>query len=364
MKDVVFIYLGTRVPKYVDASLQLACEYSGLPVTFIGEGALRKRFLHLDINFIELNSFYNPKKFQQVKNNVKLDHFFRAGFWLHTLERLFVLEQFMVSDSRSTIFHAELDQLLFGVDDLINNIEKTKLTGVFFPFHNTNKAVASVFFCNKIDSLRLLIDEASMGGSFANEMELLVRWASKSPEHFFALPTITDVSCKIKNIEKNSSYRTLDYQFLGGVVDAAELGLWVAGRDPRNLALSERPATKFTYPNERAAMPRSYLERLRFHFFSMENHLMVIDKNNGDQIRIYNLHIQAKIHPWLKSNKTHMSQLFQNSNSNNIYFIPGTRLTQIAYAFTVIMQRIRKEKLRYVVVKSTELFRYLVSLIK
>jgi hypothetical protein len=364
LKDVVFVYLGEKVPKYVDASLRLAQKYSGLDVTFVAQESLSSRFSRWDLRFVELESFYDPQIFENVKNNVQLDHNFRSGFWLKTLERLFVIKQFMIFESRSSIFHAELDQLIFRADQLLNNIASTGLKGVFYPLHSAEKAVASVFYSNDIDALNSILELASNGPPFANEMELLSSWALRFPNKFIALPTLNEVLLEREGLSDKHSKKWISHRSLGGIVDASELGLWVAGRDPKNLALSERPATKFTYPTPYASLTTNSLRNLRFNFNSVKNELLVNNQDTNISIRVFNLHIQSKIHGWLIKDQSHILLMFLKANSSYKFSIPGTRWVQIKYALSIILRRVRQEKFTYVYAKSLEVVKYLINFFK
>jgi hypothetical protein len=364
LRDIVFVYLGGKVPKYVDASLALAKKYSGLDVTFIAQDSLSSRFGELNINFVSLENFYDPLTFENAKKNVTLDHQFRSGFWLKTLERLFVLKQFMIYESRDSIFHAELDQVFFGADELLDNLITTGLRGIFYPLHNTEKAVASVFYSNDIDALDSILELSCNGPSFANEMELLITWSKKFPNKFIALPTLKDILLEREKVTNKNKFKTVDHKSLGGIVDASELGLWVAGRDPKNLALSEKPATKFTYPSSSASLSTNSLKNLRFELSSMGDELTITYPDNSIHIRVFNLHIQAKIHGWLIKNQSHLFLMFLKANSPDKFRFPGTRRIQIQYAVIVILSRIRKEKISYIYSKLIEVTKCIINHLK
>jgi len=357
MTNLIFIFRGPYVPKYVISSIQLATKNSGLDVTIMSDKFLRKYFSGLNVHFVDIGDFYNPEKFNSAKNNVTLDHNFREGFWLHTLERFFILEQFMDYQSLNRIFHAELDQLLFGIDNLIYHLDRLSHRGVFFPFHSPTKAVASVLYCNELSSLKKITESAVSGLPFPNEMELLVRWTSEFPESSIALPTLYDTLIDSETIKDKRNNQVLSQSEIEGVVDAAEIGLWVGGRDPRNLALNIKPATKFTYPPDRASIPKEVMKTLNFMFYPEQKLLTVQENSHGKSYRLYNLHIQSKIHPWLLDEKN-LTSLINNANTDNPFTVPGTRVIQLNYAFRIILSRIRQEGIRYILLKIIEVFKF------
>jgi len=364
INEVLFIYLGSKPAKYIKPSLELACLHSGVKVTLIAEGSLKNIWQSSNINFVELEDFYIGEKFNNAKQKISLDHNFRNGFWLHTLERFFILEQFMHVTSQDSIFHAELDQLLFGVDDLISELESQDFKGLYFPLHNLDKAVASVLYCNSKAAIGTLTDRACMGSPYANEMELLIRWANEYAEYFCALPTLSEVGPNISSIKLSKTFKLVEHRSIGGIVDAAELGLWIGGRDPRNLSLRHKPTNKFTYPKYRSALSKELLQSLKFILDSDSKQLFVQLRDNPESIRIYNLHLQSKIHSWLASSNSNLSYMINISNSSEATSFPSTRRTQIMYAAGVVIGRVRKEKIRYIYQKTVQYCPLIIRTIK
>lgn len=326
--ELVFVFLGPKLPSYARQSLKLATRNSGLDVTIIGESRIRHSVPRRSVRFVELESFYERSEFEGARQNILLDHSFRRGFWVHTLERFFVLEQFARHEKRSSILHAELDQLLFGVNNLAERLDRQSVSGVFFPFHNQEKAVASIFFCNDPVAFRSLLDKASTGPPFGNEMELLVHWAAESPHHVIRLPTLGDM---VGAIPQDKVPPLIDAEGCGGIVDAAELGLWVGGRDPRNLDLNERPQNGFTYPPGKAVLPRDLLEMIRFELESSPTRLWVSFAGNASRFRLYNLHLHSKIHPWIGRSGRNLQTLLDATNNGASIALPSARYRQITY---------------------------------
>lgn len=337
MTKVLFVFLGSSLPKYVSASAKLASKTSGLEVTLLGNARLFRAARREGIDFAPIEDFYDPREFETAGRRISLDTDFRGGFWLKTLERLFVLEQFMSYAKLDSIFHAELDQLLFRTDMLVERLEAGNNQGVFFPLHNAEKGVASVFYCNSKLAFRDLIETAGSGEGFANEMVLLARWARGAGD-FFELPTLSDSTRLDGDIQNNKRIGNL-----GGVVDAAELGLWVGGRDPRNLPVSERPTTKYSYPQGGATLSSGFLGGIRFRYDPDERSLWVRDPDAGGETQVYNLHIHSKVHKWLHSDPGALYRLFEIANSKLKAVLPGTRFTQLTFRGAGRLQRSMKK---------------------
>ena len=335
MSDVVFVYLGNSLPRYVDGSLRLAAKYSGQRPVLLANSPHGKQVEKTGAEFVAVEEFYDPSAFRRASEKILQDHDFRQRFFLYTFERFFVLEQFMAWKGSESLFHAELDQLLFGTNELVEYLDKTKKRGLFFPSHSPTKAVASVLFVNRRLALKKLIQFGTEGEPFHNEMELLVRFTKAFPEYSIELPTIGAAIPHPGNQKFVFTGKAIKPGDLGpGVVDAAELGLWVGGRDPRNLGIEERPSTKWVYEDHKVSLGRKYLEELRFRFDYRYGRLELShNQSPGDSIRLYNLHIHSKIHGWIWRHDSRLQRLFESANSSSSLQIRSSRRLQLSYLF-------------------------------
>jgi hypothetical protein len=325
-KTVHFVYLGKSLPKYSKASLDLAGRFSGLEIHLLGNSVIKSDVSSKFVNFTEIEDFYNPGEFTQASNQILSDSSFRDGFWLKTLERFFVLEQYFKAADTKSLFHAELDQLLFRNDILLSKLESIDQRGAFFPFHSQKEGIASVFFCNNHDSLRSLID-FSLVNVFPNEMTLLADWASAEPEHVFALPTLGSAinSFPTKIIHQ---VHEVPHEDIGGIVDAAQLGQWVGGIDPNNLPISEIPKTKFFNSTGENGLSLEQLQKLEFELNRSDGCLSVNVKGERSFV-VYNLHLHSKAHDFLNRSKSSMYKFLKWANSNEARPIPGSRKEQL-----------------------------------
>lgn len=343
------MYLGNSLPKYAIASISLAKKYSGMNIKLL---ASRELFANMNLpvgDFIEIDNFYNKRDFEEASKRIVFEHDFRDGFWLKSYERLFVLEQFMIYANLSSILHAELDQLFFGIKDFASSLNNLREHGVFVPFHNPRAAVASILYCNSRKSLTSLVNYSLGDQFFLHEMDLIAKWAGDHSDSAFALPTLaTEKIATERILPKNVNL--IDSNLIGGVIDAAQIGQWVGGNDPKNVSIWEKPRTKFVDLPQSSLLTFTQLAQLRFNFDSDTTKLTcAID--NDDRIRIYNLHIHSRIHPWLIDKIGNLKELFVLSNKVGSHSIPGSRKTQLFHYFsskyTFILNNLDKIWMRF-----------------
>jgi len=353
--ELIFVYVGKTLPKYAQASLILARKTSGIPIRIISNEINRKYANRANVLFTAIEDFYSPTEFERAEDNILSNSHFRGGLWVKSLERFFILYQYAQRHSITKFLHAELDQGLFNIHELREALDSQSSRGLFVPFHSENAAVASIFYCNNLESLKSLLDYASFGPPFLNEMVLIAEWAKMNGSRAHRLPTIANQVRKPWG-DDAQQIGLIQSSEIHGIVDAAQLGQWVGGIDPRNVDFLKKPQTKFVDLPSPTLLTKEELTGLKFSFDESSNnlycHLGEVD------VRVYNLHLHSKIHRHLISRRTNLKELFLLSNEPQPYSIPGTRKIQILY---FLNQSIRKIILNpsasYVRIKSEINFR-------
>ena len=323
MNSLHFVYIGNKFPSYINSALDLASRFSGLEVHLISNEQNRVKVLNESVKFFSLEDFYDPDEFRSVSRFITLPSSFRNGFWHKSLERLFVLEQFSTAAGLKSVFHAELDQLLFGTNLLAEKLQGLPGRGIYVPFHTKSAAVASIMYWNDTDSLRSLLDYAGNGNMFPHEMSLIANWARENPSKVFGLPTLSTY-LNADKVKETFPYRMIDKEEIGGIVDAAQIGQWVAGVDPRNIPFSEIPVNKYVDKQMETLLSRQQLDSLIFKI-DCTGHSIIIQPELQDDIRIYNLHLHSKIHSWINKSDRNLHKIFWLVNQDFVSRVPSAQ---------------------------------------
>jgi hypothetical protein len=335
--ELLFVYVGNTLPKYARASLSLARETSGIPVRLISNGKNRKYAKRANVSFTAIEDFYSQIEFERAKFNILSNSKFRDGLWVNSLQRFFILYQYAEKYSISKFFHAELDQLLFNISELMKALDFLPNRGLFVPFHSERAAVASVFFCNSLRDLKSLLDYASFGPPFLNEMTLISEWARLNSSSIHRLPTLATELTKSWDFDYQPT-TVISSAKLEGIVDAAQLGQWTGGIDPRNVDIRHKPKTKFIDSPTPALLTRDDLQGLSFRFEGKTKELFCHFGLN--QYRVYNLHLHSKIHSRLDSKHHRLQEFFLDSNQPEPYVIPGTRRIQVVHFLSQALRKL------------------------
>lgn len=347
---VTFVFVGDSLPAYARASLSLAVDSSGLDVTLLCSDGIARTLKDRKFTVVALNDFYDPVTFESASKNVLYPGDFRNGLWHRSMERLFVLQQYVEATARDSVYHAELDQLLFRNDLLLAHLDALPPQGVYLPFHSSERALASVLYCNRAEALDSLVDAAANGPPFKSEMHLLANWAEHYPELASALPTLVNVVAP-ENAPRIPRIATLPVETLGGVVDAAQVGQWLGGVDPRNVPLTKTPQTKFVDPLEPGLLSREDLEGVTFTYDHNQREL-TCRSDNGTNTRIYNIHLHSKVHTWIAKSEDALPRLIDLGNQPTGQSIPGTRRVQVTSRTRESAAKLRSDPRRGLVIAS------------
>jgi hypothetical protein len=356
VQKVAFVYLGEKLPKYANASLEISQQNSGLDITFLGNSILKKQIKRSNVEFIPVEDFYNPINFMEIVSRINLPIAFRQGFWAKTLERLFVLHQYMEVYKVQNIFHAELDQILFRCDRLLKLLEESDFKGIAFPFHTIDRGVASVLYCNDVKSLESILNFTKELPGFNNEMELIAQWAINNSHMVKLLPTVAS-EVKKSDIFQRSGLEIISPSTIGGVVDALQIGQWVSGQDPRNVNIRFSPKNKYVESPSEEILTFNELLKLELNLSTDGSLLVSYDQSHSH--KLYNVHIHSKIHPWIVSSNGNLARLFNESNRSEPIGFPGLRWVQISNFIATGFHSVSRHPIKFLKRVISRLFKLL-----
>ena len=167
------------------------------------------------------------------------DQKFRRGFWRFSLERLFALAEFHKSMPLASILHIESDVLL------LPNFPWSTFTCVKTPMWNNynleRDVSALLFYPNYEVHARTIvrIQELLSENSSHTDMTILAGLRNRYSDAFSFLPSLSNDIPELKNISNKTGAEFIEKVsqkkiFSEGVFDAAPIGMWLLGHDPRN----------------------------------------------------------------------------------------------------------------------------------
>lgn len=286
---VIFVHKGETLPKYAIASINGAIQRSGLPVILL-TNATNLSSVDTRILLVNFPDFYDPTKFERFKEQSELDKNFRNGFWFLAAERLFILEQYIGLSGIQSFFHAELDVMLSNLQSLPKLFE-LRSEEVFIPRDAEDRAIASLIFIKTHSALSQLVEYCIRNAAIGSEMKILAAFMDSYPKLCIGLPTAS-INCYTKDLASNWS--SLGYKQINGFFDAAGIGQWLFGVDPRNIS-------GFSYNRFKNETWNGEPEKMRFKF-SNSGMWISHSENQFEESKLYCIHIHSKINHKIEVN--------------------------------------------------------------
>lgn len=233
------------------------------------------------IQLISVESLEDPFQFQLRS---KLDRDFRGGFWHLTSSRFFVIHAFMKQYNIEKVIHLENDVLIYYNCDEILTMSIIDKTEIYLPFDSYKKSVASIMYIPDATILGKVLENYDIekndmyNFSIARENNLIRGfpiWIIDDNDNI-------DINHERQFVSENAN------EFYGFIFDAAAIGQYVGGVDPRNIDgdtrgfINEECVIK--YGNEGTIIWETQ-EIKRPYFIRNSNH---------NKIPVFNLHIHSK----------------------------------------------------------------------
>lgn len=276
MDNLVFVWLGNEFPKWAHRSLIMNKKTSCAKIILLANKNAGK-ILGVDEHYF-IEDFYQTPSLIQEKINQSS---FRSGFWVKTSERFFVLEAYMREMGVAKFFHAELDNVVINIQGLGDRLDRFG-NGLFCPRNFNDRGIASLIYVNSKMALSQFNDMALNApmSMEENDMTILGRLLQNSPQ-FISLPTENAFG-----VPKNWSGKNLKMSECEGIFDAAAIGQYLFGVDPR---IIDGPMFN-GYINEYSGCD---LVRLRYEF--SDDLCRAFIQSNDKRLRLYNIHVHSKI---------------------------------------------------------------------
>ena len=233
----------------------------------------------------DFKAWYSADQFQEVLQRSHMDGEFREGFWLHALERFFVLSQWMAITGWKRLLHAELDVRLFDHGDMFERLDAVG-AAVFMPRASIHQAGANWLYCNDPEALKLIVNEFCRRADEGFEMQLLARFMDDFPSMVRAVPSHSSVESPDSS---EVEYAAISLQEIGRIVDVHPLGTWMLGQDRRNIP--NQPVFNHFYYEE---LGSEKLRDVRYHYSWVHRRLEVRHRQ-GSSYPVAALHVHSKI---------------------------------------------------------------------
>ena len=311
--EIVFIHLGNKIPKYLELNLARTKEmFPMIQVVLVSDYELNSKIA--DSIGVKFWQYTRESSIELVLEELGHDLNFRNGFWKFSIERLIALCDYRKTlDETKVATHIESDVLLmpnfpFSVFDELN------MSG-WLRFNADHDVAAIITLASNdfADKLRNAVIQKIKENPKLTDMTVLSKISQKFPNDFLILPSLENPESEMVNRYSKADH-ALDLQKMSqnftkfnGIFDAAPIGMWMIGQDPRNHRGILR---RYIDMNE------SYIHPGRTKYYLRDSSI-----TNSQGVSIFNLHIHSKEEKYFGRNwekhltiAVHQSRSFSRKN--------------------------------------------------
>ncbi len=249
---IVFIHIGKQLPAHAEIALSQARLFNpDCPIMLVASEEAVINFTPqdpaADTTIVTCESLVKTADHERFIKNSTLDKNTRAGFWLYTSERFFYLNDLMVQYGLKNVFHLEYDNMLYV--DLAEQLPifRSQYQGIAATFDNDNRCIAGFIYIPDAEVMTCLAkffaDRASHGSVSENDMVMLAAFRKKYGEELIdnlpIIPTeyVDDHGVLVSpfgDVASDAHKYCQNIDLFQSIFDAAALGQYLGGIDPRN----------------------------------------------------------------------------------------------------------------------------------
>ena len=307
MDKLVFVYLG-QLPEYATYSLMINSQYN--KIVLLHDCEITNPISNIE--YIHIGKFYDKKSFVNLMDPNTWKFKYRNGFWYKTIERFYVLKSYMEYFKISSLFHAEIDNLIFDLSGISTSLDGVG-SGLFYPIITTGKrAAASFMYINSTIELDSMLNHFNSQKEFKDDMLMLAEYASVSKN---VHPLFSENNLKSANA---SDTKVCCY-------DAASIGQYLFGIDFRN---ARRPIYN-GFQNENCTIDLSTLR------FNIDGQYGINVSYKEHSFLLKNVHVHSKIFKKMYVDKSYIPTIIDRNNRgkkslislniNNIFRITSSK---------------------------------------
>ena len=217
--EIVLVMLNTFQDYILDA-IQCLRKFNNHNIVVLTDCVLITNFDVINVKVVGVEAFMEP--YREFKKN--LTNTFRDGFWQLASYRFKILHAYMQHHNKTSILHIENDILVY------KNLSELNLTNsnkILLTMDSKTRCIPGIMYIPNFEILQTCLDHFKDN---INDMENWGACYNELPHLIDTLPIfpLDNSSTELTNITKN-------YNQFNCIFDAAAIGQYLGGVDPRNV---------------------------------------------------------------------------------------------------------------------------------
>jgi len=267
----VILVMLNNLQAYIIDNIQHLKKHNNNNITVITDKKFNTLFENIAINLINVEDIIPD----YVNIASKINTTYRGGFWILASYRFIAIYEYMKQYNIVNIVHLENDVLIYTNIDTINfhNVNKLLLT-----MDSENRCIPGLMFIPSNEILKKCLDIFNPN---LNDMQNFSNCYYNLSEYIDTLPIFVE-----NNKNAITKMITKNFKHYNCIFDAAALGQYLGGVDPRNI-----PGNTIGFVNETCVIDYSKYEIIWKNVNDKKIPYIVI---NAIEYPIINLHIHCK----------------------------------------------------------------------
>ena len=285
----VLVFIGNLRGYMIDTIHQIRLWNPSTPIYLCVTDSEQNKFIiekfkTYNTIIVYLHDLVSTLYHQQFQQSYNGDQFLKC-----TMERFFYLEECMRQYSLTNVVHIEFDNTIyFHIEELLSYCDGSKL---LIPSDNDSRFIAGICIVPNTDLLSVLNHFFTENHENSYEMVIMMNFYKKRPDIVEALPVIppeyTGPYKPLDGIHVSNPERLYTVSPYNGLFDAAALGQYLGGIDPKN-----NPNNTEGYISPDSSFQ---VNRLWFKWVVIKNlYQLRVSADKDNWYTVYNLHIHNK----------------------------------------------------------------------
>jgi len=226
MPTLVLVHIGSHFPEYINDCIRQIQYSTDISIHVLISSEHRDKIVPA-VEIFPLEDIPISDKRHEFERNSCLDSTFRNGFWKFAMMRFFYIYDHVVAHQLDDIFHIENDNLIYV--DFMPKLSVFQSKSMWCVMDAENRCIPSFLYFKNHDILHLLLDTCiECVACKVNDMFALSEFKRRQPDLVGTLPIIKNYC---DPIHPDFYQHADDFGFL---FDAAAVGQYIGGVDPRN----------------------------------------------------------------------------------------------------------------------------------
>ena len=262
-----------NLQEYIFDNIQHLKNHNNNDITVITDKKFNTIFENIDINLVNIEDIMP----NYINIASKINTTYRGGFWILTSYRFVAIYAYMKQYNIVNILHLENDVLIYKNVDTINFHNNNKL---LLTMDSENRCIPGLMFIPNNEILKKCLDIFNPN---LNDMQNFSNCYYNLSEYIDTLPIFIETNETNDNITKMI---TKNFKHYNCIFDAAAMGQYLGGVDPRNI-----PGNTKGFVNETCIIDYS---KYKFIWKDENNQKIPYIIINAIEYSIVNLHIHCK----------------------------------------------------------------------